>query len=79
MPRNSQSQSQAHSHGHAQSEMQTLVVRVVSLKDLEGDFVLSLDKDRGHVSVYCDAFEDRQEIESLSPLHGLKKGTDVSF
>ena len=72
MASNSYTQSQP----QAQSEMQTFVIRVVSLQDMEGDFILSLDKNC--VSVYCDVFNDLQEIESLSPLHGLKKGTDVS-
>lgn len=60
----------------SQMQMQTLVIRVLSLKDQDGDFVLSLDKKQG-VRVYCDAFEHRQEVESLSPLHGLKIGTEV--
>ena len=57
--------------------MQTLVVRILSLQHLDGDFVVSLEKNQG-VSVYCDAFEQRQQTVSLSSLHGLKKGSEVS-
>jgi hypothetical protein len=67
------------SHSEAQMQMQTLVVRVLSLQNLEGDFVTTLEKhSHSGVSVYCDAFEQRREVVSLSPHHGLKKGSEVS-
>jgi hypothetical protein len=60
-----------------QQQTLTLVVRVLSLQNLDGDFVQQqhrLDRQQRGVSVYCDVFEERQHAESLTP---LQRGNEV--